>query len=177
MKRLVIFTVAVCILMASAAWAAPVTEQIYFTKSTTLTAGSYTLRFSLWNIVTGGTPAANRVWWETKTLNMTGPSLATYLGTVIDNSKRSGPLGEVDFSEQYWVQVEKKESNGSFTVLGARTRFSVVPYAMHSLSSDRTIQRNYGNGGERIDIPVLGTPVALGSRGLTFEKKIDNTGI
>ncbi len=37
------------------AWGADVTQELYFTKKTTLTAGAtYTFRFSLWDAETGG---------------------------------------------------------------------------------------------------------------------------
>ncbi len=101
-----------------------------FTASTTLAVpATYTLRFSLWDAATGG----SEVWWEEKSISMTTSIVTTYLGNVTDPSRRSGPLADVDFSLQYWVQVEKKKANGTYAVVGQRTKFKVVPYAMWSI--------------------------------------------
>jgi len=119
---------------ATAVWANPMEARIYFTKTTELTVpATYTFRFSLWDVPTGGSKAANRVWWEEKDLAMTATTLSTYLGDVTDPAKRSGPLENVDFSEQYWVLVEKLDQDGvTYKYVGARTKLSVVPYAMWS---------------------------------------------
>ena len=119
---------------ASAAWANPVVPRIYFTKATEIAVpATYTFRFSIWDVATGGTKAANRVWWEEKELAMTDTALSTYLGDVTDPARRSGPLGDVDFSEQYWVMVEKLAPDGvTYRTVGGRTRLTVVPYAMWS---------------------------------------------
>jgi hypothetical protein len=97
----------------------PVAKEIFYTKSTTLPyPGTYTLRFSFWDSLVGG----SEVWWEEKTLELKGPRIKTYLGDA-------NPLDEVDFSMQLWVQVEKKKKDGSYVVLGSRNTFPLVPYA------------------------------------------------
>gem|GEM_PF-1322254 len=141
MKKFVLcISMAVLItLTATALWAAPVTEQLYFTKTTTLGTGSHLLRFSLWDMASGGTENPNMVWWEIKAMNLTNGAISTYLGNVTDQSNRSEILGDIDFSQQYWVQVEKVTGtvpNQVFTVVGARTRLNIVPYAMHSITSE-----------------------------------------
>ena len=136
------------LLSAAVAWAGPVTQQIPFTTTTTLTVpDTYTFRFSLWDIATGGTAGANRVWWEIKDIDMTTKTLTTNLGSVTTAAKRSGPLADVDFSEQYWVQVEKLGADGTtWTVVGTRTKFNVVPYAMWSAQGGDAVSVTAGNG-------------------------------
>jgi trimeric autotransporter adhesin len=124
---------------------AAVKKQIYFTKITTLTPTTYTFRFSLWDIASGGAEGTNRIWWEEKNITMTTTTLTTYLGTVTDPLKMSGSLEGVDFSEQYWVQVEQK--NGSaYTPIGARTRFNMVPYAFWSAQGGDVSSVTAGDG-------------------------------
>lgn len=108
-------------------WAGPVSRRLYFTKATNLAAGTtYTFRFSLWNNLSGGTPADNKVWEEEKALTVNGENIITYLGT-------NTPIGDLSFAEQYWVEVEKLEDDGvTFTPLGVRTKLNVVPYALWS---------------------------------------------
>gem|GEM_PF-5021343 len=42
----------------------------------------------------------------------------------------------MDFSEQLYVQVERKKADGTYVVIGTRDKFSVVPYAMWSDTFD-----------------------------------------
>ena len=140
MKRFsALICLAVLMVWTPAAFAAPVSEQLYFTKSTPLMAGSQTIRFSLWNTGSGGTPASNMVWWEIKQMNLTSGTVTTYLGSVADAAKRSGLIGDIDFSEQYWVQIDNVTGiapNYTFTPVGTRTKLNMVPYAMHSITSE-----------------------------------------
>ena len=132
--------------VVTTAWAKPMVANIYFTKATELAVpATYTFRFSIWDVAKGGTNANNRVWWEEKNVVMTDTTLSTYLGDVADPAKRSGPLGDVDFSEQYWVLVEKLGLDGvTYRVVGGRSRLNVVPYAMWSETS--------GSGGSGISV-------------------------
>ncbi len=101
------------------AWADPVDVQIPYQKKTTLAyPQTYTLRFSLWDQASGG----NEVWFEEKPINLNGPKIVTLLGDHY-------PLDDVDFSQQLWVQVEKRNKNGTYKILGARDKLQVVPYA------------------------------------------------
>ena len=61
---IVIIVVAVLALVGTG-FSARVDEKIYFTKASALTAGLYTLLFSLWNIASDDTEGANRVWEAT----------------------------------------------------------------------------------------------------------------
>jgi len=144
-KYVLIFSL---LLSATVAWAVPVTQQIPFTKTTTLAVpDTYTFRFSLWDIATGGTAGANRAWWEIKDIAMTTKTLTTNLGSVAAAAKRSGPLAGVDFSEQYWVQVERLGSDGTtWQAVGKRTKFNVVPYAMWSAQGGDAISVIAGGG-------------------------------
>lgn len=110
--------------------------KIFYTKETALLPDNYTMRFSIWDIGSGGTINPNRVWWEEKNINLTTSTISTFLGNQANAGLRSGPLGDLDFSQQYWVQVEKLEADGTtYTPVGARTKFSFVPYAMYSLEA------------------------------------------
>lgn len=140
MKQKVIYLIIALVFLSAVATVAsanPMAARIYFTKATELAVpAAYTFRFSIWDVATGGTKVTNRVWWEEKDLAMTDKNLSTYLGDVADPAKRSGPLGELDFSEQYWVLVEKLAPDGlTYKALGGRARLTVVPYAMWSETS------------------------------------------
>jgi hypothetical protein len=70
------------------------------------------------------------LWEEEKTIKLAfadKKTVRTYLGEI-------NPLDGVDFSKQLWVQVEKKEKNGTFTQIGVRDMLGVVPYALWALS-------------------------------------------
>jgi hypothetical protein len=108
------------------AYSASVVKQIYYQKKTTLTyPKAYTFRFSLWDTDTGG---AAYVWSEEKSINMTSATIKTYLGEF-------SPLDVVDFSQQYWVQVERKKKDASYVPIGGRDMLVVVPYALYSETS------------------------------------------
>ena len=108
MKKLALGIIIVLIISitGAVASAAPASEQLYYTKTTNLAAGSHFLRFSLWTVGSGGTEATNMIWWEDKTINLTSGTITTYLGSVTAAASRSGLLGDVDFSQQYWVQID-----------------------------------------------------------------------
>lgn len=111
--------------VVSAANAAPVDQQIQYSKKTTLTyPRTYTFRFSLWDDETLGT----EVWSEEKAIRLTSATIKTRLGD-------STPLEATDFSEQLWVQVERKKPDLSYVVLGKRDRLVSAPYALPGLSS------------------------------------------
>jgi hypothetical protein len=59
---------------------------------------------------------------------MTSATIKTYLGEI-------SSLDGVDFSQQYWVQVERKKKNGTYVPIAGRDMFVVVPYALHSETS------------------------------------------
>ena len=136
------------LLSAAVSWAGPVTQQIPFTTTTMLAVpDTYTFRFSLWDLETGGTAGADRVWWEIKEIDMTTKTLTTNLGSVTKAAKRSGRLADLDFSEQYWVQVERLGADGkTWNAVGTRTKFTVVPYAMWSAQGGDAISVTAGDG-------------------------------
>jgi hypothetical protein len=97
-----------------------VKEEIYYTKKTSLKVPAiYTFRFSLWDAATEGT----EVWSEEKSITMNVKTIKTYLGDTI-------PLSSVDFSQQLYVQVERKLPDETYKVMGKRIRLNVVPYAI-----------------------------------------------
>jgi len=100
----------------------PVVKQIYYQKKTTLAVpNTYTFKFTLWETESGG---AIPVWEEVKKLALTTSTLKTYLGDV-------NPLDGVDFSQQLWVQVERK-AKAKYVAVGPRDAFALAPYALWS---------------------------------------------
>ena len=129
MKKLsgiVMATGLVLLLIAVSAQAAPVENQIQYTKKTTLTyPKTYTMRFSLWDAETDG----NQVWYEEKSIALKSSKITTYLGDT-----PTYPLDGVDFSQQLWVQVERIKKDGTPVMVGVRDKLSVTPYAAWALS-------------------------------------------
>jgi hypothetical protein len=106
--------------------AEPVVKELYYSKKTTLAAGTFTLKFSLWDTDTDG----NLLWEEEKTIKLKYADkkiVRTYLGELT-------PLDGVDFSQQLWVQLEKRNTDGSYTEIGLREMLAIVPYSMWALS-------------------------------------------
>jgi len=100
----------------------PVVKQIYYQKKTILAVpNTYTFKFTLWETESGG---AIPVWEEVKKLALTTSTLKTYLGDV-------NPLDGVDFSQQLWVQVERK-AKAKYMAVGPRDAFALAPYALWS---------------------------------------------
>lgn len=121
-KTIIILTGLLVLALSGYVLAAPVIEEIYYQKTTTLTyPKKYTFRFSLWNDPSSTDPSA-MVWSEEKQITLTSPKIKTYLG---DTNSLSG----VDFSQQLYVQVERKKADGTYVVIGTRERFTIVPYA------------------------------------------------
>jgi len=112
-------------------WSDPVVREIYFSKLTTLGSGTFTFRFSLYDVESDSeTDPRLPLWEEEKTIKLTFADkkiVRTYLGEI-------NPLDGVDFSKQLWVQVEKKEKTGAYTRVGVREMLGVVPYALWALS-------------------------------------------
>jgi len=122
--------VMVLFVSGSNTFAASVLTEIAYTKTTTLSyPAKYTILFSLWDDESAG----SEVWSEEKTISLTGTKIKTSLGDTI-------PLTDVDFSQQLWVQVERKKADGTYKVLGLRDRLGVVPYALWSEKSSSSAQ-------------------------------------
>ena len=127
--KLFLLTLAI-LLAATPALAAPL-NQIPYTKKTTLAyPGTYTFRFSLCDDPDVG--VGNCVWSEEKTVSMSSAKIITNLGDT-------APLSGVDFSQQYYVQVERKKPNDIYKIIGKRDMLGVVPYSMWSATSDSVI--------------------------------------
>jgi len=126
MKRLLTLTgVLLLLFYVTGVYGAGVEKKIYYEKKTTLSyPKKYTIRFSLWNDPTS-TAQSSMVWSEEKEITLTTAKVRTYLGDT-------SPLDNVDFSEQLYVQVERKKADGTYVMIGTRDKFSVVPYAMWS---------------------------------------------
>ncbi len=117
------------LLMASIASAENAIKQLYFTKKTSLNyPATYTFRLSLWDSEAEG----NEAWSEEKPIRLSGATLKTYLGDVIS-------LEAVDFSEQYWVQVERRKGDGTYVLIGERDMLEMVPYALWSATSSESV--------------------------------------
>lgn len=131
-KRQLFLVVTIFLLAATSVWAEPIVNVIYYQKQTLLSyhpAVSRLFRFSLWLEETGG---VGPVWSEEKHYTMTNSFVKTYLGSV-------NPLNGVDFSQQLWVEVEMKKIDGTYVLIGQRTRLGVtpsgvVPYAIYALN-------------------------------------------
>ncbi len=126
MKTRVVLLVSLFLLVSiSMAFATPVQQTIPYTKKTTLAfPKDYTLKFSLCDDPVAGICS---YWEEEKIVSMTGSKIKTNLGDTV-------PFTGVDFSQQYYVQVEKKKKDGTYKMVGARDMLGVVPYAMWSLT-------------------------------------------
>ena len=112
-----------CLGLASA-WCEPVVNEMYYQKNTPLAyPATYNFRFSLWDQESEGI----EVWSEKKPIKLTTAVVKTYLGDT-------EPLDGVDFSQQLWVQVERKTKTGTYKVIGSMERLGVVPYASWALS-------------------------------------------
>ena len=128
MKKCYLIIVLVVLLTSilSIAWAEPVVKQLFYQKKTKLAPKTYTLKFTLWDVDTGGTTP---VWEEEKPVTLSGSTIKTYLGDAIS-------LDGVDFSQQLWIQVEQRKKNDKYTLIVPRERFGIVPYAMFSEVSE-----------------------------------------
>ncbi len=127
--KLLFFASIVLTMVATSALAVPL-EQIPYTKKTTLPyPKDYTLRFSLCDDPVAGSCT---YWSEEKTVYLSSAKIKTYLGDTIS-------LSGVNFSQQYYVQVEKKKANGTYKVVGSREMLGVVPYSLWSASSNAVV--------------------------------------
>jgi hypothetical protein len=79
---------------------------------TNINSGTFTFRFRLYDVESDSEIDPKLpLWEEEKTIKLAfadKKTVRTYLGEI-------NPLDGVDFSKQLWVQVEKKEKNGTFT--------------------------------------------------------------
>ncbi len=124
-RKLFVVSMLVILVGATVAWGEPIAKEIYYQKKTTLAYPAiYTFRFSLWNVATGGDPV-NKVWEEEKPVKITSAVIKTNLGNAT-------PLDLADFSDQLWVQVERKKRDGSYVVIGTRDRLTASPYALNA---------------------------------------------
>ena len=133
MRRGLFFTAGIVFLLCFglvSAWCDPVIQELYYQKKTTLAyPATYTFRFSLWNKESNKEIGDTEVWFEVKSIALTSAVVKTYLG-----DSESGSLDGVDFSQQLWVQVERKTKTGTDKVIGNRESLGVVPYASWALS-------------------------------------------
>jgi hypothetical protein len=128
MKTRMMILIATLLITASSVFAAPL-EQIYYSKSTTLAFPKvYVFRLSLYDDPDVG--QGSLFWQEEKTISLTSAKLFTYLGDTVS-------LSGVDFSQQLYVQVERKKSDGTYKIVGTTTRdmLPVVPYALWSATA------------------------------------------
>jgi hypothetical protein len=121
-RKLFVVSMLMLLIGATVAWGEPIANEVYFEKKTTLAyPATYTLKFSLWNA--GDVGAGDSVWEEDKTVTITSALIKTNLGDVT-------PLDPADFTEQLWVQVERKKKDGTYVVLGTRDKLRGSPYAL-----------------------------------------------
>lgn len=140
----------------SASWAAPLKPVLFYSKAEKgLFSKSYTFRFSLWDAETGGT----KVWEEEKVVKTKNSVINTYLGEV-------NPLGGVDFGQALWVQVERKETDGTYVQVGEMDELVGVPYAMWALTPAGP-QGAKGEKGDKGDAGPQGPKGDTGAMGAT----------
>jgi hypothetical protein len=90
--------------VSTLAWSDPIAKEIYYQVKTNLTyPATHTIRFSLWDNDVDG----NELWSEEQQINLTGPTIKTYLGAV-------NPLDEVDFSQQLWVKTQRRKVDSTY---------------------------------------------------------------
>ncbi len=112
------------LLVSTLAWSDPIAKEIYYQVKTNLAyPATHTIRFSLWDNDVGG----NEVWSEEQQINLTGPTIKTYLGVV-------NPLNEVNFSQQLWVKTQRRRSDSTYKDLKME-RLSAVSYAMFAMTT------------------------------------------
>ena len=168
-KRLItIVLVGVVFWLISSAWSEPIKPLMYYSKvEKGLGNKTHTFRFSLWDAETGG----NLLWEEEKPLRTKKSTISTVLGDV--NS-----IEGVDFSQQLWVQVEEKQKDGSYVLVGERDALGVVPYALWAMSpagpegpkgdkGDKGDTGAQGPGGPKGDTGATGAQGAQGPVGAT----------
>jgi len=152
--------------LISFAWSGPIKPLIYYTKTEKgLGNKTYIFRFSLWDAGTDG----NMVWEEEKTLTTKKSTISTLLGDI-------NTIDGVDFSQQLWVQVEEKQGDGSYDLVGEREPLAVsgVPYALWALTpagpkgdkGDTGSQGPTGPQGVQGAIGPTGPAGATGAQGL-----------
>ena len=140
--------------LVSPIWSAPMKPVLSYSKVTTgMGNKSYTIRFSLWDADESG----NMVWGEEKTLTTKKSVINTYLGEV--NS-----LQGVDFSQALWVQVEIREKDGTYKLVGERDELTGVPYAMWALTPAGP-KGDKGDTGDKGDVGSQGPQGVQGPMG------------
>jgi len=131
-KHFALLTVLFLLLAVTSICAEPVKKELYYEKKTTLNyPAKYTLRFSLWNLESGGDEAVNMVWEDADVvMALSNPKIRYYLG-----SNPLAPLLGIDFSQQLWVQVDRwKAKTSTWIPVGSRDRLGVVPFAMSTMA-------------------------------------------
>ncbi len=134
-KAVPIFSILAVVLVVSLVWGAPADEEILYKKATTLAAGTYNFRFSLWDDATAG----GMTWSEQKKITLTTSTIKTILGDTV-------PLDGVDFSQQLWIQVDIVKSGPIYKAVGKREKLLSVSSALGNPNPDgarETVWTNY----------------------------------
>ena len=175
MKKAFVFIVGLVIFFgAVSAFGAPADEEILYKKTTTLTPGTYNLRFSLWDAATAGV----MIWSEEKKITLTSSAIKTILGDT-------GPLDGVDFSQQLWIQVDRVKTGPVYKVVGTREKLLSVPSALGNPSPDGARGTAWGHYiitdntsqvavQDSITIPDPGIVVAIAT-GYVFHDHVNGT--
>jgi hypothetical protein len=136
--------------------AAPVEAVIpYQTKVSLSYPKNYTFRFSLWDAEIGG----NEVWAEVQEKRLTSATLKVNLG---EGTPEGVGLGEVDFSQQLFVQLQRyRPAFDDYVVVGTRQPFTMIPYAMWSATSASGGTITQVVAGQGLTSDVVGDQVTL----------------
>ncbi|HWR96786.1 MAG TPA: putative metal-binding motif-containing protein, partial [Candidatus Methanoperedens sp.] len=125
MKRLFALLVLVAALLPPAAGAAELLREIPYVKKVSLLNNLlYTFRFKLMDNATGG----DVVWGERAKVRVLSGQIKHFLGSV------DASFGDLDFTQQYWVEVEYLFAPGKWRTLAGRDRLELAPYALWSVS-------------------------------------------
>jgi hypothetical protein len=137
------------------AQSAPVAREVPFAKKVSLTRPkSYTFIFSLWD-ADGVLAPGTAVWYEEKTIKLTSAVLSTQLGSVNPFTNGVGGV-PVDFSQQYWIQVERVVTPTKNALVGGRTRLNATAVALWSASSP-VVSSGWVTAGPSADVVIDGT--------------------
>lgn len=108
---------------------------------------TYYFRFSIWNVSTGGTAGANRLWpaSDPTAVSLTVRS-GVFTANIGDTSAGYPDTLDYDFStdEDIYLQVEVSSDNVTFQTLTPRQRISSAPFARVSGAVSGTSASSFG---------------------------------
>lgn len=135
--RLVPVVAALLAGLAPLASAQPISYQGRFADAGQSPAGTYDIRFTVYDAATGG--------------NALGPVLTRTL-TLASGDDGVFSVDDLDFGSSVffgparWMELAISKNGDPFVVLSPRQRINHTPYALHAVRSGTTLQQAYANG-------------------------------